>query len=47
MCLSNNEVLLKWMDVLETETVFKNLMYILENSLNGEFFSYWQNRHCL
>ena len=25
------------MDVLETETVFKNLMYILENSLNGEF----------
>ena len=41
VCLSNNEVLLKWMDVLETETVFKNLMYILENSLNGEFFSYW------
>ena len=38
MCLSNNEVLLKWMGVLETETVFKNLMYILENSLNGEFF---------
>ena len=30
-------MLLKWMDVLETETVFKNLMYILENSLNGEF----------
>ena len=34
-------MLLKWMDVLETEAVFKDLMYILENSLNGEFFSYW------
>ncbi|KAM7431183.1 Protein saal1 [Porites harrisoni] len=39
VCLSNNEVLLKWMDVLETETVFKNLMYILENSLNVDLLT--------
>ena len=28
------------MGVLETETVFKNFIYILENSLNGEFNKY-------
>ena len=36
VCLSNNEVMPLWMGVLETETVFKNFIYILENSLNGE-----------
>lgn len=34
VCLSNSEVESQWMAVLETETVFKNFMYILENSLN-------------
>lgn len=29
-----------WMGVLETETVFKNFIYILENSLNGELKKY-------
>ena len=36
VCLSNDEVESQWMAVLEAETVFKNFMYILENSLNGE-----------
>ena len=36
VCLSNNEVMLQWMAVLEKETVFKNFIYILENSLNGQ-----------
>ena len=39
VCLSNNEALSKWMEVLETEAVFKNFIYILENSLNGQFGS--------
>ena len=39
VCLSNNEALSKWMEVLETEAVFKNFVYILENSLNGQFGS--------
>ena len=39
VCLSNNEALSKWMEVLETEAVFKNFIYILENSLNGQFRS--------
>ena len=36
MCLSNDEVEPQWMRVLETESVFKNFIYILENSLNGK-----------
>ena len=36
MCLSNDEVEPQWMTVLETESVFKNFIYILENSLNGK-----------
>ena len=36
MCLSNDEVEPQWMMVLETESVFKNFTYILENSLNGK-----------
>ena len=36
MCLSNDEVESLWMSVLETESVFKNFIYILENSLNGK-----------
>ena len=36
MCLSNDEVEPQWTMVLETESVFKNLIYILENSLNGK-----------
>ena len=35
VCLSNDEVEPQWMTVLETESVFKNFIYILENSLNG------------
>ena len=36
MCLSNDEVEPQWTMVLETESVFKNFIYILENSLNGK-----------
>ena len=36
VCLSNDEVEPQWMAVLETESVFKNFIYILENSLNGK-----------
>lgn len=36
VCLSNDEVEPQWMTVLETESVFKNFIYILENSLNGK-----------
>lgn len=38
MCLSNDEVEPQWMTVLETESVFKNFIYILENSLNGKVY---------
>lgn len=39
VCLSNNEALSKWMEVLETEAVFKNFIYILENSLNVDLLT--------
>lgn len=39
VCLSNNEVMLQWMAVLEKETVFKNFIYILENSLNVDLLT--------
>lgn len=38
VCLSNDEVEPQWMTVLETESVFKNFIYILENSLNGKVY---------
>lgn len=39
VCLSNDEVESQWMAVLEAETVFKNFMYILENSLNVDLLT--------
>ena len=42
MCLSNDEVEPQWMRVLETESVFKNFIYILENSLNGKIHEVFQ-----
>lgn len=39
VCLSNDEVESQWMTVLETESVFKNFIYILENSLNVDLLT--------
>ncbi|KAL9955157.1 hypothetical protein ACROYT_G036443 [Oculina patagonica] len=39
VCLSNDEVESQWMAVLETESVFKNFIYILENSLNVDLLT--------
>lgn len=39
VCLSNDEVEPQWMTVLETESVFKNFIYIFENSLNVDLLT--------